>query len=243
MRKIESRKARPWDSLWPVILRTNPGKTTDVTEEAFTDWKVNQCLRGAPNTQALSLTASVHAQSVMSDSLWPHGLFHTPPPCLPRLLCPWNFSGKNTGVSCHFLLQGIFPTQGLTQVSWFFTPAAPGNPRSLPKDTQRSRQRPSKVTSEGGLKEAFQVEGHFCQSPAEMSTYCHQAWKQASGVARDLLRGGGGAQTPPRTRGKKRKGQPIPIPEGVPVAVQTALQSLHLWIIFPLVYETVRGLY
>ena len=25
---------------------------------------------------------------------------------------PWNFPGKNTGVGCHFLLQGIFPTQG-----------------------------------------------------------------------------------------------------------------------------------
>ena len=30
-----------------------------------------------------------------------------------RLHCPWNFPGKNTGVSCHSLLQGIFPTQGL----------------------------------------------------------------------------------------------------------------------------------
>ena len=28
------------------------------------------------------------------------------------LLCPRNFSGKNTGVGCYFLLQGIFPTQG-----------------------------------------------------------------------------------------------------------------------------------
>ena len=28
-----------------------------------------------------------------------------------RLLCPWDFSGKNTGVGSHFLLQGIFPTQ------------------------------------------------------------------------------------------------------------------------------------
>ena len=28
-----------------------------------------------------------------------------------RLLCPLNSSGKNTGVGCHFLLQGIFPTQ------------------------------------------------------------------------------------------------------------------------------------
>ena len=29
-----------------------------------------------------------------------------------RLLCPWNFPGKNTRVGCHFLLQGIFLTQG-----------------------------------------------------------------------------------------------------------------------------------
>ena len=24
--------------------------------------------------------------------------------------CPWDFPGKNTGVGCHFLHQGIFPT-------------------------------------------------------------------------------------------------------------------------------------
>ena len=29
-----------------------------------------------------------------------------------KLLCPWDFQGKSTGVGCHFLLQGIFPTQG-----------------------------------------------------------------------------------------------------------------------------------
>ena len=29
-----------------------------------------------------------------------------------RLHCPWNFPGKNTGLGCHFLLQGIFLTQG-----------------------------------------------------------------------------------------------------------------------------------
>ena len=28
-------------------------------------------------------------------------------------LCPWDFPGKNMGMGCHFLLQGIFPTQGL----------------------------------------------------------------------------------------------------------------------------------
>ena len=31
----------------------------------------------------------------------------------PRLLCPWDFPGKNTGVGCYFLLQGIFWTWGL----------------------------------------------------------------------------------------------------------------------------------
>ena len=32
---------------------------------------------------------------------------------LTRFLRPWDFPGKNSGVGCHFLLQGIFPTQGL----------------------------------------------------------------------------------------------------------------------------------
>ena len=32
-------------------------------------------------------------------------------PGTTRLLCPWNFPGKNTGMGCHFLLQGIFQTQ------------------------------------------------------------------------------------------------------------------------------------
>ena len=30
-----------------------------------------------------------------------------------RLLCPWDFPGKNIEVGCHFLLQRIFLTQGL----------------------------------------------------------------------------------------------------------------------------------
>ena len=48
----------------------------------------------------------VLSYSVVSDSLQPHGLQPA------RLLCPWDFPHKNTGVSCHFLLQGIFPNQG-----------------------------------------------------------------------------------------------------------------------------------
>ena len=44
--------------------------------------------------------------------LSPIQLFLTPWTVAHRLLCPWDFPGKNTGVSCHFLLQGIFQTQG-----------------------------------------------------------------------------------------------------------------------------------
>ena len=41
------------------------------------------------------------SHSVVSDSLWPHGL-----------QSPWNSPGQNTGVGSLSLLQGIFPTQG-----------------------------------------------------------------------------------------------------------------------------------
>ena len=33
-----------------------------------------------------------------------------------RLLCPQDFPGKNMGVRCHFLLQGVFQTWGLNQL-------------------------------------------------------------------------------------------------------------------------------
>ena len=43
---------------------------------------------------------------VQSWLLWPHRLEPA------RLLCPWDSPGKKTQVGCHFLLRGIFPTQG-----------------------------------------------------------------------------------------------------------------------------------
>ena len=44
--------------------------------------------------------------SVVPNSLQPHGLQPT------RLFCPRDFPGKDPGVGCHFLLRGIFLTQG-----------------------------------------------------------------------------------------------------------------------------------
>ena len=48
------------------------------------------------------LSESACVCSVVSDFLQPPGLQST------RLLCPWDYPGKNTGVGCHFLLQEIF---------------------------------------------------------------------------------------------------------------------------------------
>ena len=52
---------------------------------------------------------------VMPDSLPPQGLKPA------RLLGPWDFPGKNTGVGWHFLLQGILPAQRSN-------PTIPGSP-------------------------------------------------------------------------------------------------------------------
>ena len=57
---------------------------------------------GRPASSALLFN-----RSVVSDSLQPRGLRPA------RRFCAWDFPGKNTGVGCHFLLQGVFLTQGL----------------------------------------------------------------------------------------------------------------------------------
>ena len=41
------------------------------------------------------------SHSIVSDSQWSHGLQPT------RLLHPWNFPGKSTGVGCHCLLRWL----------------------------------------------------------------------------------------------------------------------------------------
>ena len=59
------------------------------------------------NSIAATQSTGRKCQSLsLSDFLQPHGLQAA------RLLCPWNSPGKNTGVGCHSLLQGIFLIQG-----------------------------------------------------------------------------------------------------------------------------------
>ena len=73
--------------------------------------------------------------SVMSDSVWPCGLYPA------RLFCLWDSSGKNTGAGCHFLLQRIIPIQEWTRVSYlpalaggFVTTIATWEAPPLPKE-------------------------------------------------------------------------------------------------------------
>ena len=65
--------------------------------------------------------------SVMSDSLWPHGLQTA------RLLCPWDFSGKNTGEGCISFSSGSSRPRDQSGISYisclaggFFTTEPPG---------------------------------------------------------------------------------------------------------------------
>ena len=67
---------------------------------------IGSSLKGNFTDRLLKALPSAHLCSVIFDSLQPQGLQPT------RLLCPWDFSGKNTGVGCHLLLQGIDTTQG-----------------------------------------------------------------------------------------------------------------------------------
>ena len=86
----------------------------------------NQLIGANQNTQSC-----VHVQScpTLCDS---NGLQPT------RLLCPWGFPSKNTGVGCHFLLQGIFATQGsnpclLCRLYWQVDSLPLAPPGCLPK--------------------------------------------------------------------------------------------------------------
>ena len=90
------------------------------------------------------------SRSVMSNSLLPNGLQPS------RLLCPWDFPGRNTGVGYHSLLQGIFHTPGIEPkfpmssalAGRFFTYMPPGKPpphlgRDVPQQNHLGTSCPS----------------------------------------------------------------------------------------------------
>ena len=68
--------------------------------------------------------------------------------CSPaRLLCPWDFPGKNTGVSGHFLLR-VLPDPGIKPASpalagGFSTNKPPGNPAIVNNTVLYNQQGPT----------------------------------------------------------------------------------------------------
>ena len=79
------------------FLKLSLLRNLDDLKQLYVCVRVWMCTRTCPH---------MLSSSVVSDSLQPHGLQPA------RLLCPQNFLGKNTGVDCHSLLQGIFLTEG-----------------------------------------------------------------------------------------------------------------------------------
>ena len=65
------------------------------------------CATICGRTVCVDICVCVLVAQIMSESLRPHGLWPT------RLFYPWDPPGKDTGVSCLSLLQGIFMAQGL----------------------------------------------------------------------------------------------------------------------------------
>ena len=74
--------------------------TVQDQDKGLTQWGVCVCV-------------CVFSCSVLSTSLRPCGLQPS------RLLCPWDFPDKNTGVDCYFLFQGIFLTRKLNPHLWY----------------------------------------------------------------------------------------------------------------------------
>ena len=73
---------------------------------SFPLWETEEPLHGLLPVILGFLFTFVLSRSVVSDSLPLHKLYPA------RLLCPWDSPSKNTGDSCHFLLQRILLTQG-----------------------------------------------------------------------------------------------------------------------------------
>ena len=88
-------------------VQTSDKGLLSIIYKDYENTKINSEWWWPNSVNILKSTVCAHVCSVVSDSLWPRGLQPA------RLLCPWDFPGKNTRVGYRFLLQGIFLTQGL----------------------------------------------------------------------------------------------------------------------------------
>ena len=92
----------------------------------------------------------------------------------PRLLCPWASPGKNTGVGCHFLLQGIFPIQvsNLHLLHWQANSLPLTHPRRTGNKSARQRRWKQRHLSSWILPCGV-TNGLLCLSPFQMAPSAH----------------------------------------------------------------------
>ena len=77
----------------------------------FTNWATKEALARC-NTQHINDVFMVFKEKESESEVTQSYLTLCHPVDCSLLLRPWDFPGKRTGVGCHFLLQGIFPTRG-----------------------------------------------------------------------------------------------------------------------------------
>ena len=92
-----------WFALWPPACRWGTSNFRDKEPEGISITAFFENKPGAAVNTGLKMC--VPRCLVMSDSV-------TPCTVATRSLCPCESPGKNTEVGCHFLLQGVFLTQG-----------------------------------------------------------------------------------------------------------------------------------
>ena len=87
--------------LWKLVIEKKPGMLQSMgSQRVGHDWATELNWKW---TYCIHRYVCV-SHTVIFNALQPHGLQST------RLLCPWDFPSRNTGVGCHFLLWGIFLT-------------------------------------------------------------------------------------------------------------------------------------
>ena len=90
------------------------GKTRDFSKKIRdTKGKFHAKMGSIKDRNCMDLTEAEDIKKRWQEYTEELRLFATPWTVSYRLPRPWDFPGKNTGVGSHFLLQEIFPTQGL----------------------------------------------------------------------------------------------------------------------------------
>ena len=93
---------------------------------------------------------------------------------LTRLLSPWDSPGKNTGVGCHFLLQGDLPIPGME-------PESPVSP--VPAERFF-------ITEPPGKPRYWHVKSHSIQNLCSVEDIVNQIQRQSHGLRERLPRDG-----------------------------------------------------